>query len=179
MIRTITSHENEDDPMEAIDFGHPDPITDGICNFCGEVNGVGLNVFYTQEQANNYVTNSCNCDDGARYRNVHERQDSYNLMIERIMTKRDADSDIRNYISRESKRTINQLFGNGTEDAGLVRLDDVVLDFLHVASMLIYDGYMSGFTVSVAASTSVKLGFKKGVLSIERQESAKQRLEVV
>lgn len=179
MIKTITSHESEDDPREAVDLNHPERILDGVCNFCGEVNSAGLNIFYKQEEANTYVTNNCDCDDGARYRNVHEQQDSYNLMIAKIMAKRDADPNARNYISRESKRTINQLFGHNAEDTGQVRLDDVVLNFLHAASMLIYDGYMGGFTVGVAAGTSAKLGFKKGVLSIERQESAKQRLEVV
>ncbi len=154
-------------------------VSVGRCRYCGAEDTVRFNTAHSQEEADGIVTDKCDCAEAARDRRHRAAQTRYDELVEGIHLKRKLDEDNRNTIAQHAIETLDKLFGDEAALYGKVKIDDEALGFLHNASMLVYDGLIGSFSTAVAASVSVKIIVKKGVLAIERAEATKQKMEVV
>jgi hypothetical protein len=164
--------------MRLDETGGDTTVKTGRCRFCNEEDTVGFNAPETQEEADQIVTNKCDCEDATRDRRKRSAQTRYDEMVEGIHLKRKLDENTRNDIAQGAIETLDKLFGDDAALYGKVKIDDETIGFLHNAAMLVYDGLIGSFSTAVAANVSVKITLKKGVLAIERAEAIKQKMEV-
>lgn len=126
----------------------------GACKFCGQMNTEAFRGCETHEQANEYTTLSCNCDEAKRY------------------------ADRAHSIKRVGEQ-IEDLFGEGAAEYGLPSAKQEVKEIMFTASVLIYDGLLKDISINLTASGKVKISkSSKGKLTFMRSEAAVFKQEV-
>jgi hypothetical protein len=122
----------------------------GTCKFCGQCNwDLDCTNCNTVSEANNIATEACGCDEAKAYT---ARLKKYEATVAHI----------------------DNLFGVGAEEKGLISMSSNVLTYLHACAERIAYSDISAVTVQVARGCQARLSTNaKGQIKVERVETEK------
>jgi hypothetical protein len=126
----------------------------GSCKFCGQMNSYPHDEHETQDQANECATLHCNCDKARHY------------------------TDRKQSLKRAEEQ-IENLFGDGASEYGLVAVKEEIKKLMIEAATFIYDGLLKDISINVNQCVKVKISKStKGKLTFMRSDAAVFKQEV-
>lgn len=127
----------------------------GACIFCGQINSESYGVEYeSQDHANECATFKCECDDAKFY--TRRKQE---------LQRADA--------------SIEDLFGEGAVEYGLVSIKHEVRELMMISATHIYDDVFKSVSIDIASGAKVKISKSaKGNLTFVRSAAVVFRKEV-